>query len=252
MYPKDKVYTDDELSKTFKDYKFVSSFRLPEVPNTWCLWGEIEEPVDIEFNRICSDMVDYDVYSHIILIHDSEIDPSWNLTDDIQYKTYPKWLEQMGEFIHEKTHIIAEENARDIEASESINPTSMIFLTTMGYTEDKRVLLSFNPTEQNDNFYIDGGWEQLSQKIYDYVRENFDKEPIEENKPFVIFADTKTIVIIENKHIDEVIDRMIESFKDKEKYENCKYLGELKKEWKKRKPPLESKNSDKKQDDPKK
>ena len=57
----------------------------------------------------------------------------------------------------------------------------MIFLSALGYTKDKRTLLAFNPNEQHEDFDLDGGWENFSIKIFEYLVSSFDLEPVEEN-----------------------------------------------------------------------
>ena len=223
------TFTEHELIEVYNQYPQIQSYRLPEVPNTWCLWGNIENPPQQEYNPLATEMTGTKTYSHLLILHDSEVDPKWNVTDNIIYKSYSEFLQELGQFINEMTQQIAEESQREMEESE--NSSSMIFLTTLGHTKDKRVLFSFNPNEQNDNFYIDGAWEKFAVKIYEYLQENFDKEPIEENKPFVIHSDTKTIVIIEDKHVDQVVSSMLETFEIMENYEGCKYITEIKDKW---------------------
>lgn len=226
------TFTEHELVELFNQYPRIQSFRLPEVPNAWCLWGVIDDPPQQEYNPLATEMTGTKTFSHLLIIHDSELNPNWNTTDNIIYKSYSEFLQELGEFINEMTQQIAEESQREMEESEQ--SSSMIFLTTMGHTKDKRVLFSFNPNEQNDNFYLDGAWEKFAVKIYEYLQENFDKEPVEENKPFVIYSDTKTIVIIEDKHVDQVISTMLSTFEARENYEGCKFITETKAKWYKR------------------
>jgi DNA-directed RNA polymerase beta subunit len=234
MIPEGNEFTDNELTLTFSDYEYIHTSRLNEVPNTWCIWGEIENPPPNEFNKLATEAIDFEIYSHVIFVHDSEINPSWKLTDNIIYKSYSEWLTMVGDFVNEMTQNIALEHRQEMQESEQ--SASMIFLSTLGHTKDKRVLFGFNPNEQNDNFYKDnGGWDKFSDKIYEYLVENFDKEPVEENKPFVIFSDAKTIVIIEDQYVDDVINKLLVHFERKEKYEVCKFISEVKDKWYKRK-----------------
>ena len=75
MVALENTFSDRELVKTFDEYTSLESYRLPDVPNTWCLWGEMDDPPELEFNKIGSEVVETDIYSHLIFIHDSEIDP---------------------------------------------------------------------------------------------------------------------------------------------------------------------------------
>jgi hypothetical protein len=228
MLPINDTFSDDELTQSFTNYPEIKTHRLPEIPNCWCIWGHIEEPPAQEFSKLASEIVDADVFSHILFVHDSEMNPTWQLTDEILYRPYKEFMNQMGTYIKEMMQHIETENRQEIEAAEG--NTNMIFLTTLGHTQDKRVLFAFNPNVQNDEFY-NGAWDNFAIKIYEYLAENFDKEPVEENKPFVIFSDTKTIVIIEDLHVDEVIEKLIVKYQAAEKYEVCSKISEIRENW---------------------
>jgi hypothetical protein len=100
----------------------------------------------------------------------------------------------------------------------------------MGHTQDKRVLFAFNPGEQAEDFY-DNGFESFAVKIWEYLNANFYKEPLEESKPFVIFADSKTIVIVENQHMNDFILQLSAVFEKREEYEICKKISDVKYQW---------------------
>jgi len=228
LLPVENTFTDEELTQSFSDYPEVKTHRLPEVPNCWCVYGYMEDPPANEFSKLASEIVDDDVYSHILFVHDSEVNPDWIVTDNIIYRPYNDFMAAMGLFINEMMAHIETENRQELEVTEE--NTSMIFLTTLGHTEDKRVLFAFNPNEQTENFY-DEGWHNFATKIYEYLAENFDKEPVEENKPFVIYSDIKTIVIIEDKHVNEVIDKMVTFYLGREKYEVCSDISAIRDTW---------------------
>ena len=151
MVPVDNVFSDNELTQSFNNYPEIRTHRLPEVPNCWCIWGYIEEPPVHEFSKLASEIVDVDVYSHILFVHDSELSPNWNLTDNIIYRPYKDLMADMGLYINDMMKHIETENRQEIEQAEE--NTNMIFLTTLGHTQDKRVLFAFNPNVQNDEFY---------------------------------------------------------------------------------------------------
>ena len=223
----ENTFSDRELVKTFDDYTHLDSFRLPNVPNTWCLWGEIDDPPEQEYNKIASELLDDDIFSHIIFIHDSELNRDWNMTDDVLQKFYRHWIEDLAIFTNRIIETISRERQEELSTG---NQTSMIFLNTLGSTADKRVLFSFDPTSQADDFYKNG-WGSFAPKIYEYLEKNFYKEPIEESKPFVIFADTKTIVIVENNKFEEFIKQLSGFYEKKEKYEICKKISDIKETW---------------------
>jgi len=228
MIPLENTFSDKELIQSFEMYTSLSSYRLEEIPNCWCLWGYIDNPPENEFNKLASEIVEQDVYSHLIFIHDSELHPDLGLTDKIIYKLYKQFTEDVTIFMHNLMNDITEQHKQEYEESDQ---TSMIFLSALGHTKDKRVMFAFNPNEQHENFYVDDGWEKFVVNIHKYLKENFDKEPIEENKPFVIFSDSKTIVIVEDKNVDQVIDDMLSYFMKKEKYEICSEITEIKNKW---------------------
>ena len=228
MVALNNTFSDDELIQSFSNYPEVKTHRLLEIPNCWCIWGYIPEPPAQEFNKLASEIVDADVFSHILFVHDSEMNPNWRVTDGIIYRPYTDFMDQMGKFVNEMMKHIETENRQEIEAVEG--NTNLIFLTTLGHTQDKRVLFAFNPNIQNDEFY-NGAWDNFAIKIYEYLAENFDKEPIEENKPFVIFSDTKTIVIVEDAYVNEVIENMIKFYQGKENYEVCSRISEIRDTW---------------------
>jgi len=224
----EESFSERELIQSFDDYESVKSFRLSEVPNTWCLYGYLSEPPENEFNKLASEIVEDDVFSHIIFIHDSELNRDWEVTDSILHKSYVEFGTAVGNHIKEMADYIQREQIKEYEESDHSN---MIFLTAIGQTLDKRILFAFNPNTQHETFESDGGWETFSTKLYEYLTENFDKEPIEENKPFVIMSDTKNIVIIEDEYVDEVIGKVIETFEKQEEYERCTEISNMKAKW---------------------
>ena len=79
------TFTDKELLDLYQDFDGIRSFRLYEVPNTWCIWGENiprEKRAD-EFHNVGTLMVDIPIFSPILFIHDTEINPAWRLTDEM-------------------------------------------------------------------------------------------------------------------------------------------------------------------------
>ena len=228
MIPTGDTFTHRDLVKSFDDYTTLETFRLPDVPNTWCLWGHIEDAPENEFNKIGTEIVNEAMHSHLILIHDSEINREWNITDEILQRDYQEWQTQLAAFTNELIEQLS--RARQEEMSDK-EKTSMIFLTTMGHTADKRVLFAFDPNIQAEDFYTSGSFDIFATKIYEYLDVNFFTEPIEESKPFVIFADGKTIVIVENEHMDNFINLLSSVYENREAYEICKRIVDIKATW---------------------
>jgi len=220
--PQNKVFTENELVQSFDNYHTIKSKRISEIPNTWCLWGEMDDAPDNEYNKIGSDIVKSHIDSHIIFVHDSELNLNWNISDKNPQKEYDDFtydVKNLIDYIADELHQKIKENS---------DTGSMIFLSAMGHTKDKRVLFSFNPTEQIEDFYSENYFNKFAIKIYEYLTSNFEEDG---GIPFVIFADSKTIVIVENQHVDEILDKIINIYKKKEDYEVCSNITEIRKKW---------------------
>jgi len=226
--PLEDIFSHRELVKSFDDYNMLETYRLSDVPNTWCLWGDTENPPENEWNKIASEIVSEPIHSHLILIHDSELDREWDATDQILQKSYTDWMEDLALFTNEVVENISRERQANLSERDK---TSMIFLTTMGHTADKRVLFGFDPDIQAEDFYSSGAFDTFATKIYEYLDNNFYLEPIEESKPFVIFADGKTIVIVENQHMDKFTQHLLSVYEKREDYEICKKITDIKNDW---------------------
>lgn len=228
----DYTFTEKELVDAYHNYHTLMSSRLIEIPNTWVLWGEMHNPPENEYNKIGDEILDVEVYSHVMFIHDTEINPKWNATDNIIYKSYDEFSGLIARFLDDVSKDIVRQNQEEMSEEDSQN---MIFLITMGHTKDKRVLFAFNPHEQSDMFFVDGSFDKFAIKIFDYVEPNFDPDF---TKPFVVFADSKTVVICEDRYVYDLIDRMSDVFLKKEKYEICAKLSDMKNQWRKTHTPV--------------
>jgi len=221
------TFSHRELVDSFTEYTSLETFRLPDVPNTWCLWGEMNNPPENEFNKIGSEIVVTEIFSHLIFIHDSELNRDWNMTDEILQKSYKEWMDDLAKYTNHLIENISKARQATISEKDRMN---MIFLTTLGHTPDKRVLFKFNPNEQADNFY-EVGFSSFAHNIFKYLEENFYKEPVEESKPFVVYADTKTIVIVDNEDVDQFFKHMLDVFEKNEAYETCSKITDIKNAW---------------------
>jgi hypothetical protein len=216
--PNNFTFTEKEILKLFENYKNVRSRRLIEVPNAWCLWGEMEHPEAIDFNKLATDIVEIHVFSHLIVIHDSEIDPDWNMTD-ILNKNYVEFRDDLAEFVDS----IAQ---RIIDEAESREETPSIYLTTSGLTKDKHVVYMFDPNEQSPDFYDNGSFDNFSEKIFEYFQENFKLKD-----HLTIFADKKIIINVDKENVPIFFNKIIKSFENKEDYEICHELNSIYKNW---------------------
>ena len=98
--PNNLVFTEEELVFLFTEFPEVRTMRIPSVLNTWCIYGTGNDQIE-DFNRIASEITGERVFTHILFVHDSEINPDWNLTDEILYNDYKKFLRSMKKVIDE-------------------------------------------------------------------------------------------------------------------------------------------------------
>jgi hypothetical protein len=223
--PLEFTFTEDELLKAFSNYRMLKSIRIQEIPNTWLLWGIMDNPPELEYNKLGDEILNEEVFSHIVFIHDSEIDPSWKATDDVLYKSYEEFTQDVKQYLEFISEELVKKNQEQMSEADA---ASMIFLITMGHTKDKRVLFAFKPDEQSDMFYMDGSFDKFAYRMLEFLKLNFDPDP---NKPFVVFADTKTVVIVEDRYVQDLLDKMLNIFKLKERYELCSKVAEIKESW---------------------
>jgi len=223
--PSNLVFTEDELVKLFTEYTRIKTVRLPYLVNTWCIFGEgNSDPT--EFNRIVSDMTRESVFSHALFIHDSEINPKWNATDNILYKGYEEFVIMMKKMIDDVAVNILNEFASTTEFQSKVDILPQ--LVTLGATEDKRILFAYNPNDQSKEFYLNEEFYKFSQKVYGYISENK-----QEKEPFTIYADKKAVIIIETLQVKTFLNSLLEKFKSKEEYEICTHITKIMKDWSK-------------------
>jgi hypothetical protein len=222
--PIDLTFTEAELVKIFSDFPEIKTNRLITVVNTWCVYGNSPTPDPFEFNRIASDITRSLIYSPALFVHDSEINPAWNATDAILYKSYAEFSFEIRKVVDAAaTNIVNElESSTEYEEKVAFLPQ----LITIGSTPDKRILFGFNPAEQSDEFYKNDEFYKFSQKVYDYLAHNK-----QEKEPFTIYADKKAIIIVDAAHVVSFLNTMLEKFKSKEEYEICTDISKMIKQW---------------------
>jgi len=213
FYPINHTYTEQDLVKIFDDYEEVNSKRLDEPTDTWCLWGENQQEKETDYNRLGSDIIDFDVYSPLVFIHDTEINPDWNITNNPILKNYSDFKEKMAVLIEGTATAIIK---ADQEQRKQSGDTNMLILTTVGPTEDKKVLYDFNPDVQNESFYLPANFELFLSRVWDYILKNYKKD-----NPFQIYSDDKIMIMISNQNIDSFLNMINNHFQKKELYEKC-------------------------------
>jgi hypothetical protein len=227
--PIELVFTEDEILNSFNEnYHTMCSKRISEIPNTWAVWGLMDNPPENEFNMIGSDIVELDIDSPLMIIHDSEINPKWKLTDDILQKSYEEFLHDISRFVNEIAIEVIKEDQSKINNGEK-DPT-LIALKQLGITSDKKLLFLFDLNSQTNEFFSDHAFVTFSQKILEYLQINFNKN-LKKKAPFTIFDDNKTVVIVNDEMVEPTLIKIIKTFERVEHYESCKALMEIKEKW---------------------
>mgnify|MGYP002681925114 CR=1 FL=1 len=111
ILPQGLTFSDEDILGFFKTFNNIQTKRLDEVPNTWCVWGELKNPAEDDYNKLASEVIQEHCYSQIFFLHDTEVDPSWNLTDAVIYDNYLIFKKKILKFLDE----IAIETIREIE-----------------------------------------------------------------------------------------------------------------------------------------
>lgn len=224
--PNNYTFTEEELVSLFQEFTEIKTNRLVNVVNTWCIYGYSPNFDPLDLNRIASEIVKEPVYSSFLFVHDSEINPKWNATETILYKNYEDFLEDIKKEVERVANIVIYQ----LENSEEyIQKTlNLPYFETIGITNEnpKRLLIGFNPTTQSEDFYKNEEFYQFSQKVYDFISRNR-----QEKEPFTIYADKKSIIIINSKYVVQFLTSMLEKFKSKEDYEICNDISDMIKTW---------------------
>ena len=226
--PKEFTFTDEEILKIFDDFSWIRTARLYEVPNTWCVWGENGEDDDADFNKLGSDILQENVFCPILFIHDTEINPAWILTDQIILRGYDEFKDELLRLFDQVAENVIMETQRFRE--EQGETAHLLFLNTIGPTEDKRVLFEFDPQKQAQEFYEDKYFGLFAVKVREYLSTN------KPGKLFNIYHDKKSVIYCKEENIKMLIDMLIDYFKKHESYEYCQELKAVHQKWEERKP----------------
>lgn len=220
-----KTFVEAELLQFFNDFSKVKSVRIPAMVNTWCVYGiGIDDPA--EFNKMAVVLLQSKtpIYSPLLFIHDSELNPEWKVTDDIIYHDYNNFMLSLKKFIDDTAERVIEEIAA---ASEYEGKTeSLPQLVTLGTTSDKKILFAYNPDEQTSTFYQNEEFYKFSQKVYEYLSAN-----VQTKEPFTIYEDKKAVIIVEKEKVDKFFTSLLNKFQSKEDYEVCTNISKMMKSW---------------------
>jgi hypothetical protein len=243
--PTQFTFSDEEILQFFNEFKDIQTKRLDEIPNTWCVWGELENPEEDDYNKLASEIIQYHCYSKLLLLHDTEVDPSWNLTDLIIYDGYDLFKKKILQFLDQ----IAIETIKEIEQiREESGKPKLMALEQVAISMDKRVIFKFDPDKQQKDFYNPMIFAEWANKSFNFIDSSY-----KDGEIFPIFADKKMIMILEDFHVKRYMDLLMKFFEVKEEYLKCARITEIYKNWEKykaKKKPKRGRPKKKKEDDP--
>jgi len=217
------TFSDQEILEFFKEFGKIQTKRLDEVPNTWCVWGELEKPGEEDYNKLASEVIREHCYSKLILLHDTEVDPSWNLTDSIIYEDYPTFKKRLMRFLDE----VAVETIKEIEQIRGASgKPNLMSLDQVAISTDKRVIFRFNPEKQQKDFFTPSHFEEFANKCFNFL-DKFYKD----GDTLPIYADKKMIIILDDSQVSSYINLLIDFFEKKEEYLKCARIKEIHKSW---------------------
>jgi len=224
--PKENTFLDEELLGIFPDFDKIRSFRLLEIPNVWCLWGE-NNPIDKlkdEFSKLGSDILEQSCYSPILFIHDTEINYNWNLIDITIFFGYNDFRMEMLKFFENIASDILNERERIFE--DSGKKLKQIILEQTGVSKDKRIIFKFDIEKQIHEFFMEENLMEFAKKVHDFLKSDYRNGDI-----FVIYADKNIIIVLDDDHVESFIKKIIDFFESKENYEVCSVLRNTYKKW---------------------
>lgn len=235
--PKESVFTDKELLVYFNKFDKIKTYRIFEVPNTWCIWGEYNniKGREDEFNRLGSGIVDNKCYSPIIFLHDTEIDESWNLTDNVIYKSYDEFKREFLSFLDAiAIDILREAEILRREMGESPN---FMRLEQIGVSSDKRIIFSFDFKKQNEEFFHPENIREFAKKVHEFLNKNY-----KDGEVFAVYADKNMILTLKDSQVGIFLNKIMSIFETMEEYEKCETIKKVYERWLKYKEKKEAKN----------
>lgn len=223
LSPKEHTFSDQEILNLFVEFDNMKTQRLDEVPNTWCVWGEFKNPVADDYNKLGSDVLQLHCYSHVVFLHDTEVNPSWNLSESIIHHGYADFKKTLLLFLDDVARQTLEEIA---QARQQQGTPSLMSLVQVAISIDKRVIFSLDPDGQPPDFYGKENFPGFAEKCYNFLKVNY-----KDGDVFAIFADKKMIIVLTDDKVKTFIDRLIKVYQDKEDYLKCAELNEIYKKW---------------------
>jgi hypothetical protein len=222
--PEGHTFSDEELIKIQFGKAKIRSFRLYEVPNTWCIWGERqpENTREDEFDKIGTEIVDQPCYAPVLFIHDSEINPDWRLTDDVILTGYDGFKKELLQFFDD----VAQEILKEREQQNSNSPLKFMNLEQVGISADKRVIFKFNLDKQLEEFFIHENLLEFARKVHNFLKFSY-----RNGDTFAIFADKNIIIIMDDDQVQSFIEKIVALFESRENYEACSVIRNTYQKW---------------------
>jgi len=238
--PMNKVFSELEIIDFFGESENLRSRRLLEVANSWCIWGEASNLDENEFNALGSKIVEEDIFTKLLIIHDSEIDPNWNLTDRTILNTYSDFKEITYDFIDSMAiEVIKEKMEDEIPQNDSNfdlendDPQGPVIpkLRQLGHTEDKKFIFELVPSEQSPKFWNFSNFSNFASRSFEYLHGFIDQNLGLKSNAFVIYSDKKGIIIVKDPHVEDFMHRVLKNFEEREKYHGCSHIMAMTKKW---------------------
>jgi hypothetical protein len=237
------TFTDNEILSVLRGFANIRSHRLPDIPNTWCVWGQ-RNPInrkEDEFSYLGSEVLEQPCYSPILFIHDTEMDPSWGLTDEIIIQGYDDFRDDISHFLNDIAKDIIDERKRIREENGEDEKTPVI--EPFGVSKDKRVIYKFDIDKQPKDFFLNKNLAIFADKVHKFLKFSY-----KDGDTFAIYADKQMIFVLEDDKVQHFVSRMVAFFESQENYEACSILRNTYDKWNKFKKKKEKENSEGKND----
>lgn len=223
LKPKEYTFTDQEILSLYEKFDRIRTKRLFDIPNSWMVWGEIDNAPADTFSNIGSSIAEENVYSPIMFIHDTEINPAWMITDDPILFQYNQFVADLRQFI--------DNIARDIiqETRSKGNSQNLVILTTIGPTSDNRVLFDFYPKSQSEEFWKIH-FTDFAEKTIKFLLNH--QQGTFRNLGIILFEDRKIVMRILHDDVEDLLNKLILFAEKQERYEWCAFLNNFIEQWK--------------------
>jgi hypothetical protein len=224
--PAQFTFSDAELIAIFEKYVNIRSFRLYEVPNSWCLWGEMkpDDTLEEDFNSVGTNILDQPCFSPILFLHDSETNPDWGLTDQMIMMGYEDYKKSLTEFFDEVAKEILHDRAK--LRDQAGRPPQSLVLEELGVTNDKKILFRFDIDKQKEEFYMEANLQEFANKVHNFLKFSYQEDPV-----FALYGDKNIVIVAEDNKVKPFIDKILAYYNNKENYEASSVVRNTYEKW---------------------